>query len=112
VRQDVLCVLKTLHHFEVGGLHRRVERVGASFAAFVHVGHHLGFRAQHNLSVILEVNLHDFVGEAEHNSVPRAHPFLDVNNILDASRSTLDLVRHQSVRVGLLCALQVTAEVL
>ena len=62
VCQDVLGVLEALDHLQVGRLHGRVERVGAPLASFVHVGDHLGLRAQHDLSVILEVHLYDFIG--------------------------------------------------
>jgi len=112
MRQNVLRVLKSFYHLQVRRLHSRVERIGASFSALIHIGHNLGLRAQHNLGVILEVNLDNFVGKTEHDGMPRAHPFLNVNNILYATLSALDLFRHLSVGVGLFSAFKIAAEVL
>lgn len=82
VRQDVLGVLEALDHLEVGGLHGAVQRVRATLALLVHVGHDLRLRTQHDLGVVLEVHLYHLVREPEHNSVPRPHPFLHIHDIL------------------------------
>ena len=104
VRQNVLRVLQTLHHFQVGRLHRRVERISAPLATFVDVGDHLGLRTQHDFGVILEVHLDHFVGQAEHDGVARSHPFLNVDDVLNATGLLLNLIGHLSVRVWLLSA--------
>ena len=104
VCQNILSVLQTLYHLEVSALHRRVERVGAPFATFVDVGHDLRLRAKHDFCVVLEVYLNNFVGEAEHDSVPCAHPLLNVNDVLDATLPPLHIIRNLRVRVGLLRA--------
>lgn len=82
VRQDILGVLEALDHLEVGGLHGTVQWVSATLALLVHVGHDLRLRAQHDLGVVLEVHLHHLVRQAEHDRVPRSHPFLHIDDIL------------------------------
>ena len=42
----------------------------------------------------------------------RTHPLFDVNDVLNAALSALYLIRHLSVGVGLLSALQVAPKVL
>ena len=112
MRQDVLRIFESLDHFQVSRLHGRVKRVGAPLSALVHVGHHLGLRAEHDLSMVLEVDLDDFVGQTEHDSVPCAHPLLDIYDILDASRSISHLIGHLGVGVRFFRTLQVASEVL
>ena len=112
VCQDVLGIFEALHHFEVGRLHGRVERISASLAALIHVGDDLGLRAEHDLGVVLEVHLDYLVREAEHDGVPRPHPLLHIDDVLDATLSPLHLLGHLSVGVGLLCAFEVASEVL
>lgn len=62
--------------------------------------------------MILEVHLDDFIRKTEHDSVTCSHPFFDINDILDASLASLDLVRDLGIRVGLLSAFEVASEVL
>ena len=62
--------------------------------------------------MVLEVNLHNLIGESEHYSVPCAHPLLHVDDVLDATLSALNLIRHLCVRIWLLGALKVASEVL
>ena len=42
----------------------------------------------------------------------RAHPLFNVDDILDSTLAALNLIRYLSVRVRLLCALQIASEVL
>lgn len=79
--QDVLGVLQTLDHFKVGRLHGRVQGVGASLSTLVDIGDNLGLGAEHDLCVILEVDLHHLVGESEHDSVSSTHPLLHVDHV-------------------------------
>lgn len=81
--QNVLGVLEPLDHFEVGGFHGAVERVRAPLALLVDVGHDLGLRAQHDLCVVLEVDLDHLVGQSEHDGVSRPHPLLYVHDVFD-----------------------------
>lgn len=80
VGEDIFGVLEPLYHFEVGGLHGAAEGVGAPFALFVHVGDHFGLGTQHDLCVILEINLDHLVRKSEHNSMSSSHPLLHINN--------------------------------
>ena len=102
--QDVLGVLQTLDHFKVGRLHGRVQGVGASLSTLVNIGDNLGLGAEHDLRVVLEVDLHDLIAQAEHDRVPCAHPLLYVDHVLDTALPTLNLIRHLCVRVRLLSA--------
>ncbi len=61
VSENVLRVFESLHHFQVGAIHSRAKWISSAFTSLVHVGHNFGLRAQHDLSVILEVHLNDFV---------------------------------------------------
>lgn len=111
VSQDVLGVLEALDHLQVGALHGCVERVGVALTTLVDVGDDLGLTAQHDFSVILEVDLHHLVGEAEHDGMAGAHPLLHINHVSQAA--LLRFWRH-SLLVGLrlLTALKVATEVL
>ena len=62
--------------------------------------------------MILEVDLNDFVREAEHDGMPRAHPLFNVNDVLNATLPPRDLIGHFGVGVGLLRAFKIAAEVL
>lgn len=110
--QYVLGILETLDHFKVGGLHGTVQGIGASLALFVYVGHHFGLRAEHDFCVVLEVDLHDLVGETEHDGVARSHPLLDVDHVLHLSdfwSLRIVLFKHS---LGLVVTLKITPEVL
>lgn len=111
VSEDILGVLQTLHHFQIGALHGCVERVGVALTTFVDVGDHLGFAAQHDFCVVLEVNLHHLVGEAEHDSMAGAHPLLYIHNVSQAR--LLRFWRNCLLfGLGLFTAFEVAAEVL
>ena len=43
--QDILGVLQSLDHLQIGRLHGGVEWVGAPLTTLVHVGDYLSFRA-------------------------------------------------------------------
>lgn len=55
------------------------ERHYGALSLLVDVGDQTVVRVQQNLRVVLEVNLDNFVAQAEHDSVTRPHPFLDVD---------------------------------
>lgn len=78
--------------------------MGATAAFLVDLGHHAGLTAEDDLSVVLEVDLHDFVGESEHDCVFGAHPLLDLDFALGGGR--LDELHV------LVSAVQLTFEVL
>ena len=86
VSQDVLRVLQALNHFQVCRLHSRVEGVGASLSAFVYICYYLGLRTEHDLCVILEVDLYNFVWQTEHDSMSCSHPFLNIHDFFYFTR--------------------------
>ena len=95
--EDVLGVLQTLHHLKVGRFHGAVEWIGAPLTLLVDIGDDLGLRAQHDLRVILEVNLNYLVRESEHNGMSRAHPLLHVDDVFhlpDLHGSVLGVLLH------------------
>ncbi len=61
VGQDVLSVFEPLDHLDIATFHCAVERVSASLTLLVYIGHDFRFGAQHDLGVILEVHLDDFI---------------------------------------------------
>lgn len=62
--------------------------------------------------MVLEIDLDNLVGQAEHDGVPGAHPLLDVDHVHDASRLFLHVLGDFLVRLRLLCSLKVASEVL
>jgi len=48
-------------------------------APFINLGNHACFTAEYDFSVVLEIDLHDFVGQSEHDCVFGAHPLLDLH---------------------------------
>lgn len=50
-----------------------------SFVFLVEVSDDSQLRAQDDLSLVLEDDLHDLIAEPEHNSMLCSHPFLHVN---------------------------------
>lgn len=112
VSEDILGVLETFDHLQVGAVHGRSKRVGGAFTTLVNVGHDLGLRAQHDLSVILEVHLDHFVGKAEHNRVSCAHPLLHIDHVCDLALGSHHLLCRLFVGLGFGRALEVASEVL
>lgn len=111
--QNIFCVLEPLNHLEVGGLHCAAQRISLSLASLVDIGHKFGLRAEHDFGVVLEIDLHDFVREAEHDSMTCPHPLLDVHDILDlALRELIGVDLCRFVGLGLFAALKVASEVL
>ena len=62
--------------------------------------------------MILEVYLDYLVREAEHDGVPRTHPLLHIDDVLNAALAPLHLLGHLCIGVWLLCAFEVASEVL
>jgi hypothetical protein len=63
--------------------------------------------------VVLEVNLHDLVGEAEHDCVTSAHPFFNIHNILHLTlRKLIGIYRSGLVGFRFFTTFKVTSEVL
>lgn len=111
--QNIFCVLEPLNHLEVGGLHGAAQRISLSLASLVDIGHKFGLRAEHDFGVVLEIDLHDFVREAEHDSMTGPHPLLDVHDILDlAFRELVRVNLCGFVGLGLFTPLKVASEVL
>ena len=79
MREYIFGVLQTFGHLKVGALECTGQRVGAPLTFFIHVGYNSSFTGQNNLSLILEIDLHNLVGQPEHNSMASAHPLLDVD---------------------------------
>jgi len=79
VCKNIFGVLESLAHFHVGAFECVAEGVCTSAAFLVDVGDHTSLGAEYDLGVVLEVDLHDFVGEPEHNGVLGAHPLFDLD---------------------------------
>lgn len=63
--------------------------------------------------MVLEVDLHDLVGEAEHHCMPCAHPLLHVHDVLHLTLGKLiGIYWRRLVGLGLFTALKVTSKVL
>jgi hypothetical protein len=77
--QDILCVLKPLGHLCVVAIESLIKGHGRSLSLFINVGYKPIFTIQEDFGVVLEVDLNYFVGESEHNSMLRPHPFLYVD---------------------------------
>lgn len=74
-----------------------VQWHGRALSLLVDVGDIPVLRVKENLSVILEVHLHNLVAKSEHDSMLCSHPFLDV----DGARWIL----HLSLALNLLVSL-------
>lgn len=79
MRQDVLSVFQALGHLLIVGVECLTQRHNGPLALLVHISDQSVIRVQQNLGMVLEVNLDDFVAEAEHDGVTGAHPFLHVH---------------------------------
>ena len=113
VSQNIFCVLEPLNHLEVGGLHGAAQRISLSLAPLVDIRHKFGLRAEHDFGVVLEIDLHDFVREAEHDSMTCPHPLFDVHDILDlALRELIGVYLCRFVGLGFFTPLKVASEVL
>lgn len=113
VGQNIFCVLEPLNHLKVGGLHGTAQRISLSLTSLVNISHKLGLRAEHDFGMVLEIDLNNFVREAEHNSMACPHPLLDVHDILDlALRQLIGVDLCRLVGLWLLTALEVTSEML
>lgn len=62
-----------------------------ALALFVHIGHDPGLRTQKYFCVVLEVHLHHFVRESEHDGMFGPHPLFDLDRAI-ARRMVLDFV--------------------
>ena len=83
VRQNVLGVLESLHHLQVGRLHCTRQRISAPLSFLVDICDNLGLRGEHDLCVVLEVDLDHFIGESEHDSMSSPHPLLHIDDFND-----------------------------
>ena len=111
--QNIFCVLEPLNHLKVGGLHGTAQWISLSLTSLVNIGHKLGLRAEHDFGMVLEIDLNDFVREAEHDSMACPHPLLDVNDIFDlALRQLIGVDLCRFVGLWLLTALKVASEML
>jgi hypothetical protein len=55
------------------------QRKCLSLTLLVYVSNEATFRIQKNLSVILEIHLHNLVAEAEHYGMLSSHPLLNID---------------------------------
>ena len=121
MRQDVLSVLQALGHLLIVGVECLAQWHNGPLTLLVHISDQSVIRVEQDLGMVLEVNLDNFVAEAEHDGVTGAHPFLHVDRasrglqILQVIRAT-EAHFHLSVLMAgtlLRCArLQITLEVL
>lgn len=79
VSEDILCIFETLWHFCVRAFQSSRERIVSTSSLAINVSDHFIFRRQENFCLVLEANLHNLIGETEHNSVFGLHPFLDIH---------------------------------
>ena len=77
--KNILSVLQPLRHLSVVAIKSLVEWHRRSLTLLVDVSDISIFRVKKDLSVILEVNLHNLVAQSEHYSVLGSHPFLHIN---------------------------------
>lgn len=105
VCEDIFGLLESLGHLHVVGLQRTRERVGGAQPLLVHLGDHPGLAGENDLCLVLEVHLHDLVGEAQHDGVLGPHPLLDLDG------SALVVLILGLVDLGVL-TIQLGAEVL
>ena len=59
--EDILSVAKSLDHLSVGGLHGATQRIGTPLSLLVYIGNHLRFATEHDLSMILKVDLNNLI---------------------------------------------------
>lgn len=79
VRENVLGILQSLGHLCIVAVQCLIKWHCRSLTLLVDVGHISVFRVQKDFSVILKVNLHDFIAQTEHNSMLGPHPLLDIH---------------------------------
>ena len=61
VCQDIFCVLETLGHLLVVAVKCLTQRHDRTFTSLVHVSYQSVVRVKKNFSMILEVDLYDFI---------------------------------------------------
>ena len=79
VCQDILGVLQPLCHLGVVAVESLVQGHRRSVSLFVNIGYISILGIQQDFRVILEVDLHNFVAQTEHDGVLGPHPLLHVN---------------------------------
>ncbi len=112
VSQDVLGVFKTFDHFEIGTVHCTSKRISSSLSPFINIGNNFSFRAQHDLSVVLKINLDNFIRQSKHNCMAGAHPFFNVDDVCNFTFGRYNLISWLFIWFWFGWALQVTSEVL
>ena len=89
VGQNIFRVLETFRHFCVVGVKCLAEWQCLPLALLVHVCDLAALRVQKYFGVVLEVHLHNFVAESEHDGVLSAHPLLHVDGARLLAASTI-----------------------
>lgn len=79
VSQDIFGVLQSLGHLCVVRIESLIKWHRRSVTLLVDIGYVSILRVEQDLSVILEVNLHDLVAQTEHDGMLGPHPLLHVN---------------------------------
>lgn len=77
--KNILSVLQPLRHLSVVAIKSLVEWHRRSLTLLVDVSDISIFRVKKDLSVILEVNLHNLVAQSEHYSMLSSHPLLHID---------------------------------
>ncbi len=78
MRENIFGVFEPLGHLGVVAVKGLVKWHCRAFSLLVNIGDVAVLRVEQNLSVVLEVHLHNFVAQPEHDCVFGSHPFLHV----------------------------------
>jgi hypothetical protein len=109
----VLGVLQSLGHLGIIRLKGLIQGQSLSLGLFVDVSDQTALRVEQDLRVVLEADLDDLVGEAEHDRVLSPHPLLHIHDILHLALRELVWVHWgRLVGFGLFTAFKVASEVL
>ena len=93
----VLGVLQSLGHLGIIRLQGLIQGQSLPLGLFVDVSDQTALRVEQDLRVVLEADLDDLVGEAEHDRVLSPHPLLHIH---DRAHLRLDcLISHLHVAV-------------
>lgn len=77
--EDILRVLQSLRHLCVVALQGLIQGQGLSLALFIDIGNQPVLRVEQDLGMVLEIDLHNFIAEPEHDGMLSAHPLLDID---------------------------------
>lgn len=78
MRENIFGVFEPLGHLGVVAIKGLVKWHCRAFSLLVNIGDVPVLRVEQNLRVVLEVHLHNFVAQPEHDCMFCSHPFLHV----------------------------------